>query len=431
MQLIKLYFSPALLLLLLSCPLWQVGQSLPVMVKGKMTASCVLYARELLEDISQSLAINTVTRGINCTKQSVELNMETATPSVCAPEESKCSGAVTSQFNEDLCLTNIGEDLRHYYKFLAAQPNSSLNKTLYSLRELMENCFAWSLPKDLAPAEATDSTYDQRLKLCKVMNGFQSTKEKIIHSNVLIYSPEPSLDGLLKLDGVAIPVECHYEKRYAVDGISLHPTWIPLVSRDSAEDQIDFSLLLMNRLPLFRQIQRGSFSYFVGDPIHLEVSAIASALVTMFLTLVFLCCPKRCLADAYLTNSSSRFLPRVGEHKLRFQLDAFRFYQETSNQIHITCYVKAVPVTLGVSSRNRACSLIENRWRSVDQNDQACRSCDLSHRIKEPPSTEPSATTTSTRAWPVVTPQDRLVQNRPTHRPAGETSSLRTASVLL
>lgn len=40
----------------------------------------------------------------------------------------------------------------------------------------------------------------------------QSTKEKIIYSNVLVYSPEPSSDALLRLDGAAIPVECHYEK---------------------------------------------------------------------------------------------------------------------------------------------------------------------------------------------------------------------------
>lgn len=41
---------------------------------------------------------------------------------------------------------------------------------------------------------------------------FQSTKEKIIYSNVLVYSPEASSDGLLRLDGATIPVECHYEK---------------------------------------------------------------------------------------------------------------------------------------------------------------------------------------------------------------------------
>lgn len=41
---------------------------------------------------------------------------------------------------------------------------------------------------------------------------FQSTEEKIVYSNVLSYSPEPSQDGLLRLDAATIPVECHYEK---------------------------------------------------------------------------------------------------------------------------------------------------------------------------------------------------------------------------
>lgn len=40
----------------------------------------------------------------------------------------------------------------------------------------------------------------------------QSTEEKIIYSNVLIYSPEPSADGVLRLDGATVPVECQYEK---------------------------------------------------------------------------------------------------------------------------------------------------------------------------------------------------------------------------
>lgn len=41
----------------------------------------------------------------------------------------------------------------------------------------------------------------------------------------------------------------------------------------------------------------------------------------------------RCLADSFLTNSSSHFLPREHENKLRFQIDAFRFYREPNNQV--------------------------------------------------------------------------------------------------
>ncbi|XP_040000344.1 interleukin-12 subunit alpha-like [Xiphias gladius] len=178
MPLIKLCFAPALLLLVLSCPLWQVSQSLPMMGKGPMTDSCVSYGRTLLQNITDALTQNNLFSGIDCTKQGMELNTETNTPSVCAPKESTCSGFAKAKFDQESCLTNIGEDLHHYYKFLAAQPDpeSLLGPTvLVSLREFMENCFAWSLPTDLASAQAAAdrlSTYDERLRLCKVLKGF-------------------------------------------------------------------------------------------------------------------------------------------------------------------------------------------------------------------------------------------------------------------
>ncbi|KAK9539194.1 hypothetical protein VZT92_004316 [Zoarces viviparus] len=243
------------------------------------------------------------------------------------------------------------------------------------------------------PSGEAEFTIQASLRDCGAE--LSSTEEKIIYSNVLVYSPEPSSDGLLRLDAATIPVQCHYEKRYAVAPISVQPTWVPSVSRVSAEDRINFNLLLMTD---DWQFQRGSSSYFLGDPIHLEASAVvgnhiplrvyvtncvATATPNAEATLRYDFIENHgCLADAYLTNSKSRFLPRVEEHKLRFQIDAFRFYQEPSSQVYITCYLKAVPAALSVSSHNRACSLIENRWSSIDGNDQACRSCDVSHRGK-------------------------------------------------
>ncbi|XP_034744091.1 zona pellucida sperm-binding protein 3-like [Etheostoma cragini] len=258
-----------------------------------------------------------------------------------------------------------------------------------------------------------------------------STREKIVYSNVLVYSPEPSSGGLLRLGGATIPVACHYEKRNAVNGISLHPIWIPSVSRISAEDHIDFNLLIMTD---DWQFEKGSYSFFLGDPIHFQVSAVIGKHIPLRVYIdhcVATATPDTettirydfienhgCLADAYLTNSNSHFLPRIEEHKLRFQLEAFRFYQETGNQVYITCYVKAVPAELTVSAQNRACSLIDNRWRSVDGNDQACRSCDVSHRVAQPLPTERPKTTIRTKAWPSKTSQQSSVQSRPEQPPA-------------
>ncbi|CAK6969464.1 interleukin-12 subunit alpha-like [Scomber scombrus] len=176
MQLIKLYFTPALLLLVVSCPVWQVSQSLPV--KGPMKDSCVFYARTLLENITDTLTQNNLFTGIDCTKQSVDLR-DTNTPSVCAPKEPTCSGTAKSEFDQHSCLTSIWEDLQYYYRFLAATPDPDIilgPSVLLSLRELMENCFTWSFPADLASKKAfTDQqrTYDERLSLCKVLKGFQ------------------------------------------------------------------------------------------------------------------------------------------------------------------------------------------------------------------------------------------------------------------
>uniref|UniRef100_A0A8C2ZYG8 Interleukin 12A n=1 Tax=Cyclopterus lumpus TaxID=8103 RepID=A0A8C2ZYG8_CYCLU len=155
-------FTPALLLLVLTCA--QVSQSVPVMSKGPLTESCVLHAQALLQNITETLTQNQLFTGIDCTKESVELNMETKTPSVCAPKESTCAGVVKATFDQESCLTNIGEDLHHYYNFLDAQPNPDNRlalTVLFSLREIME------------AATVRPSPYDERLHLCKVLKGFQ------------------------------------------------------------------------------------------------------------------------------------------------------------------------------------------------------------------------------------------------------------------
>ncbi|XP_012732012.2 zona pellucida sperm-binding protein 3 [Fundulus heteroclitus] len=255
-----------------------------------------------------------------------------------------------------------------------------------------------------------------------------STEEKIIYSNVLTYSPTPSVDGLLRLDGAAVPVECHYGRRYSVDGISMIPTWVPFVSIDSVDDQIHFNLQIMSD---DWQIERGSHTFFVGDPIHFEVSVVMGHHMPLRVYVdhcVATATPDAeaalrydfidhygCLVDAYLTKSNSHFLPRVEEHKLRFQLLAFRFYQEPSNQIYITCSVKAVPVALAVNGQNRACSLVGNRWKSVDGTDQACRSCDVSTRFEEPRTTVPPKTSTKSR--PTMTSSESLFQNKAEYHP--------------
>ncbi|XP_041752899.2 zona pellucida sperm-binding protein 3 isoform X1 [Coregonus clupeaformis] len=232
------------------------------------------------------------------------------------------------------------------------------------------------------------------------------TEKELVYSNILSYSPAPS-SGVVRLDSAVIPVECHYGKRYAVDSAALVPIWIPFASTSTAEDHLQFSLRLITK---DWPSERGSNAYFLGETIHLE-AAVAMSNHMPLRVYVDHCVatatpdadsnPRHnfiefygCLTDAQLTGSNSRYMPRIQDDKLHIMLDAFRFYQDDANMIFITCHLKAVPTMFAVNSKSRACSFIENRWRSADGNDQACRSCAVSKRFEEP--TAPMTTTNTT-----------------------------------
>uniref|UniRef100_A0A667X1B3 Uncharacterized LOC115374900 n=1 Tax=Myripristis murdjan TaxID=586833 RepID=A0A667X1B3_9TELE len=153
------YFTPALLLLVLTCPLWQVGHlsPVPLMHNTPITDSCVFYAKSLLWNITDTLKQvgEYQSKWLDCFLQSARYQNQAI---------SACSGVTESEFDQDSCLTNIGKDLIYYHNFLTAQPDPErlLSPTvLFSLRELME----------VTPDR--ERTYDERLNLCKVLKGFQ------------------------------------------------------------------------------------------------------------------------------------------------------------------------------------------------------------------------------------------------------------------
>ncbi|MBN3320416.1 ZP3 protein, partial [Atractosteus spatula] len=85
-----------------------------------------------------------------------------------------------------------------------------------------------------------------------------------------------------------------------------------------------------------------------------------------------------CLTDARTTGSSSQFMPRPQDSKLRMKLDAFRFYQDARSSIYITCLLKVTAASQSVDSLNKACYTTGNVWWSVDGSDQVCSCCDSS-----------------------------------------------------
>uniref|UniRef100_A0A9J8CBJ0 Zona pellucida sperm-binding protein 3 n=1 Tax=Cyprinus carpio carpio TaxID=630221 RepID=A0A9J8CBJ0_CYPCA len=234
------------------------------------------------------------------------------------------------------------------------------------------------------------------------------TGDSLVYSNVVVYSPLPSPDGVLRQEGAVIPVECHYRRRYSVDSAAVAPTWIPFVSTASATDYLDFSLRLMND---DWQFERGSNVYFLGDVIHLQASV---TLANHFPLLLFIdwCVATPtyevvpsdikysfvdnhgCLLDSRSSYSRSKFLQRSQGNKLNLQLDAFRFYKLTSNLVFITCNLKAIPAAYPVNSQNRACSSIDGRWQSVDGGDEVCNGCEPSRQAAaEPQPIQPSGIT--------------------------------------
>uniref|UniRef100_A0A8C6TZY2 Zmp:0000001127 n=1 Tax=Neogobius melanostomus TaxID=47308 RepID=A0A8C6TZY2_9GOBI len=149
--------------LLVLFSLWHGGLTVPVPSKEYLSDMCVSYAKALLDNITDNLL-----KGIDCTKQSVELNTKTDTPSVCSPHGTNCSGLSESQFNQKQCEQNIGEDLRYYYTFLSAHPDPdrSLSSTVLLSIVMSETYFKYLMV-------TRRSSYNERLSLCKELKGFQ------------------------------------------------------------------------------------------------------------------------------------------------------------------------------------------------------------------------------------------------------------------
>ncbi|XP_071229663.1 zona pellucida sperm-binding protein 3-like isoform X2 [Salvelinus alpinus] len=220
-------------------------------------------------------------------------------------------------------------------------------------------------------------------------------EDSLIYTNLLRYTPRTTPDGVIRMAGAVIPVECHYERKYSLDNSPLQPTWIPFTATVPAEDTLQFSLKLMTSDWLY---ERGSGVYFLGDPINIEAS-VRVAHHTRLRVFVSSCVatldpdsnsvPRYvfiesdgCLTDSQLPGSRSGFMRRTQDNKLGFHIDAFRFYQEDRAELYITCHLMAVPVMNHAEPSNKACSFIDGRWRSADENDLLCGRCTSLSRQK-------------------------------------------------
>ncbi|XP_016085981.1 POM121 and ZP3 fusion protein-like [Sinocyclocheilus grahami] len=86
------------------------------------------------------------------------------------------------------------------------------------------------------------------------------------------------------------------------------------------------------------------------------------------------------MMDAKLTESRSRFMSRIQDDKLQFQIEAFRFEQDSSGMIYITCHLKATTTSSPTDTMNKACSFVKvtNSWTAVNGDNQVCGCCEIS-----------------------------------------------------
>ncbi|KAJ8407526.1 hypothetical protein AAFF_G00273830 [Aldrovandia affinis] len=151
---------------------------------------------------------------------------------------------------------------------------------------------------------------------------------------------------IIRTNGAVVGIKCRYMRLNNVSSNALKPTWIPYRSTLSGEELLVFSLRLMTD-DLMQK--RSSDMFFLGDLMYIEASVSQANHVPLRVfvdTCVATLDPdmdsvpryafienQGCFMDSKLTSSRSRFLPRVQDDKLSFQLDAFRFAQESRSSV--------------------------------------------------------------------------------------------------
>ncbi|KAI4798615.1 hypothetical protein KUCAC02_020609 [Chaenocephalus aceratus] len=215
------------------------------------------------------------------------------------------------------------------------------------------------------------------------------TEDSLIYTNLLIYSPEASPYGVVRMDEAVIPIECHYERKYS---LIMTSDW---------------------------QHKRGSNVFHIGEPISIEASVrighhiglrvfVSSCVATLSPDMhssprhAFI--ENGCFVDSQLPGSRSQFLARTQDDKLHMSIDAFRFYNEDRGELYITCHLNAVPINKA-DAPNKACTLVNGRWRSADGNDYLCGQCQRPIEVEQTPSKPNSPSKFRPRGF--VKPEER------------------------
>uniref|UniRef100_A0A8C2WUM0 Zona pellucida sperm-binding protein 3 n=1 Tax=Cyclopterus lumpus TaxID=8103 RepID=A0A8C2WUM0_CYCLU len=197
---------------------------------------------------------------------------------------------------------------------------------------------------------ATTSSRDEYRILVGLMDcgtKQRMTEDTLVYTNLLVYLPVASPDGVVRMDEAVIPIE------------SLDP-W-----------------------------QLCSNVFYLGEPIGIEASVrvghhtglrvfVSSCVATLYPDVAseprYVFVENGCLVDSELPGSRSHFLSRTQDDKLHLTIDAFKFHNEDRGELYITCHLNAV-LANDAEAPNKACSFVNGRWRSADGNDHVCGYC--------------------------------------------------------
>uniref|UniRef100_A0A8D2ZI40 Zona pellucida sperm-binding protein 3 n=1 Tax=Scophthalmus maximus TaxID=52904 RepID=A0A8D2ZI40_SCOMX len=215
------------------------------------------------------------------------------------------------------------------------------------------------------------------------------SEDSFVYVFTLTYTPSPLGNSpIVRTREVSVSIQCHYQRKHGVSSGHMVPTWNPYSVTESSEESLYFSIRLMTD---DWQFPRPSAQYLLGDMMKLEISVkqfhhlplrvlVDSCVATVIQNVDTV--PrynflgnKGCLLDSQLTGSSSQFLPRTQDDKLQFELEAFRFQQDHSGVIFITCNLRATTAAAAVDATNKACSF-SNGWSEASGGHRACSCCE-------------------------------------------------------
>ncbi|XP_051237776.1 zona pellucida sperm-binding protein 3-like [Dicentrarchus labrax] len=215
------------------------------------------------------------------------------------------------------------------------------------------------------------------------------SEDSFIYAFTLLYTPSPLGDSqIVRTRDVTVNIECHYPRKHDVSSRQLVPTWTPFSATKASEESLYFSFRLMTD---DWQFSRPSAQFLLGDVMKFEVSVkqfYHIPLRVMVDSCVATTVPNvdtvprytflgnnGCLFDSQLTDSNSQFLPRSQDDRLQFEVEAFRFQQDHSGMIYITCHLRATAAPAAVDATSKACSF-SNGWREASGSHEVCTCCD-------------------------------------------------------